>query len=575
MKISYTYIIYGLFLALLSGCELIHDDPAELGFREDGEAYAYVSLTINTAPTAPGTRANPTGGEAGDDYEDGQDYEKAVNDLTLFFYESQTGDATDGVNRSDNPAIVAKAFIPVYSGPGTDDRIDEIYTVDPIRVNGLRMNHFYHVLAVANAGESFGEGITDLNGLKAATIDNVYTYSNNAYSNFVMSSEGDETPVLNITYENSKNNPATTTVDLERLVARVDYRIGPDADTDFKVDGNTVTATIERAMLVNMYKQDTYVLKRVASDIKGTPEYLGDETYNNYVIDPNTSQKTLPSSHESWYDHYFPNLSDEVGTNDKTEWEDWLIKGDEIKDPDTQEAWYRLGYPKENTSSVDAQGRYYSTGVVFEASYSKIPNVTNGSTFFRYKGTIYPALEDAMNATYNGDVPNAYFKESQAFESFEILTQYINSLPGNEDPAGYKDYLKTATETNFEGSYWTWNYYKQNVLCFSADEQGEYTVATAETRKALHERGYGTETFLNGRGYYIYWIRHNGGSGSDSFSETVPMAYGIVRNNVYKLTVNSISVIGDDTPGGNATLDILVAVQNWNKLEEDEVEWDE
>ena len=541
MKISYTYIIYGLFLALLSGCELIHDDPAELGFREDGEAYAYVSLTINTAPTAPGTRANPTGGETGDDYEDGQDYEKAVNDLTLFFYESQAGNATDGVNRTDNPVIAARANIPITPPGALEDdteRIDEVYRVGPVRVSGLRMNHFYHVLAVANAGESFGEGITDLNGLKAATIDNVYTYSNNAYSNFVMSSEGDESPVLNITYENSENNAATTTVDLERLVARVDYKTA--GGNSYKVDETGITASITRAMLVNMYKQDTYVLKRVASDIKGTPEYLDDETYNNYVIDPNTSQKTLPSNHGDWYGHYFPSLSDANSTT----WEAWLTTGDPITDPDdANETWYRLGYPKENTSSVDAQGKYYSTGVVFEASYKGIDGVVDGSTFFRYKGTIYPTLEAEMKDYYN----EAYFKEDQTFGNFDILTEYINSLPGNEDPAGYKDYLKTATSDNFNGSQWTWDYYKQNVLHFDVDEQGEYTVATAETRKALHERGYGTETFLNGRGYYIYWIRHNGGSSGDSFTETVPMAYGIVRNNVYKLTVNSVSVIGDDS----------------------------
>ena len=566
MKISYTYIIYGLFLALLSGCELIHDDPAELGFREDGEAYAYVSLTINTAPTAPGTRTNPTGGEAGDGYEDGQTYEKAVNNLTLFFYESQAGNATDGVNRTDNPVIAARANIPITPPGALEDdteRIDEVYRVGPVRVSGLRMNHFYHVLAVANAGESFGEGITDLNGLKAATIDNVYTYSNNAYSNFVMSSEGDEFPVLNISYENSENNPATTTVDLERLVARVDYRIGTKADTNFEVNGNTVTATIERAMLVNMYNQDTYVLKRVADEWNAnTFDYLGKETYNNYVIDPNTSAKTLDaaSKNASWYDHYFPNLSDE-----NTEWENWLIQGDPITEPGTTDTWYRLGYPKENTSSVDAQGKYYSTGVVFEASYKGIDGVADGSTFFRYKGTIYQTLEAAMKATYN----EAYFKEDKTFDTFDILTQYINSLPGNEDPAGYKDYLKTAKADNFgDGSLWTWGYYKQYILSF--DEKGQ---ATAKTREVLHDRGYGTETFLNGRGYYIYWIRHNGGDNATQFDETKPMAYGIVRNNVYKLTVNSISKIGDDTPGGNATLDILVAVKNWQALPGDEVEW--
>lgn len=347
-------------------------------------------------------------------------------------------------------------------------------------------------------------------------------------------------------------------------MARVDYQAAAEGyplSSSLVTPGlNPAQAKITRAFLVNTYNQDTYVLKRVATDIGGTPEYLGKEIYNNYVIDPNTSKKTLASTHASWYDHYFPKLSDE-----NTEWEDWLIQGDPITEPGTTDTWYRLGYPKENTSSVDAQGKYYSTGVVFEASYKGIDGVAEGSTFFRYKGMIYPTLEAAMEDTYD----KAYFKEDQTFGTFKILTDYINSLPGNEDPAGYKDYLKTAKADNFgDGSLWTWRYYKQYILSF--DEKGQ---ATAKTRKALHDRGYGTETFLNGRGYYIYWIRHNGGDNATQFDETKPMAYGIVRNNVYKLTVNSISKIGDDTPGGNATLDILVAVQNWQALPGDEVEW--
>ena len=96
------HIIYGITTALcvaLSGCEFIHDDPAELGYRENGEAYAYVSLTINTATdSGPGTRSNPTGGETGDGFEDGQSYENTVNDLTLFFYTATPGDG--GVNKT-------------------------------------------------------------------------------------------------------------------------------------------------------------------------------------------------------------------------------------------------------------------------------------------------------------------------------------------------------------------------------------------------------------------------------------------------------------------------------------------
>lgn len=561
--------IYGIIAVLLlslGACSLIHDDMEELGYREDGSAYAYVSLTIHTGTAGNVTRANPTGGETGDGYEDGQTYENAVSNLTLFFYPAALDDG--GVNRTGDVDFTAKVYISSI-GTSTDGTqpIDKTFTVGPVKVEGLKTNQQYHVLAVANAGKDFGSDITDLNGLRGKTISLVYTYDPDAtgpqdvYSDFVMASEGDEDRMLEISYENSETNPAETTINLERLVARVDYQVGVNADTDFEIDGRQITASITRAFLVNTYNQGTYVLKRVATDIDGTPEYLGKETYNNYVIDPYTSDKTLndASTNASWYDHYFPNLSDE-----NTEWENWLIQGDPITEPGTTDTWYRLGYPKENTSSVDAQGKYYSTGVVFEASYKGIDGVADGSTFFRYKGTIYPTLEAAMKATYN----EAYFKEDQTFGNFDILTKYINSLPGNEDPAGYKDYLKTATADNFNGEEWTWGYYKQNVLSF--DEKGQ---ATAKTREALHDRGYGTETFLNGRGYYIYWIRHNGGDNSTQFDETKPMAYGIVRNNVYKLTVNSISKIGDDTPGGNATLDILVAVKNWQALPGDEVEW--
>lgn len=567
--------IYGIITVLLlslGACSLIHDDMEELGYREDGSAYAYVSLTIHTGTTGNVTRSNPTGGEDGDGYEKGQDYENRVNNLTLFFYPATLGDG--GVNR-DNVNFTAKVYItnpdPNWDMTDGDQPIDKTFTVGPVKVEGLKTNQQYHVLAVANAEDK--TDIASLEALRSETVSTVYTATTTdnktSYSNFVMASEGDEHPVLEISSENSESNPATTTINLERLVARVDYQAAAEGyplSSSLVTPGlNPAQAKITRAFLVNTYNQGTYVLKRVADEWNAnTFDYLGKETYNNYVIDPNTSKKTLASTHASWYDHYFPNLSDEVGDDGKTEWEDWLIQGDPITEPGTTDTWYRLGYPKENTSSVDAQGKYYSTGVVFEASYKGIDGVADGSTFFRYKGTIYPTLEAAMKATYN----EAYFREDQTFDDFDILTEYINFLPGNEDPAGYKDYLKTATADNFNGEEWTWGYYKQNVLSF--DEKGQ---ATAKTRKALHDRGYGTETFLNGRGYYIYWIRHNGGDNATQFDETKPMAYGIVRNNVYKLTVNSISKIGDDTPGGNATLDILVAVQNWQALPGDEVEW--
>lgn len=556
--------IYGIIAVLLlslGACSLIHDDMEELGYREDGSAYAYVSLTIHTGTTGNVTRANPTGGETGDGYEDGQTYENAVSNLTLFFYPATLGDG--GVNRTGDVDFTARIYIqnPASNGNMEDGTlpIDKTFTVGPVKVDGLKTNQQYHVLAVANAGDK--TSITSLDALRSATVSTVYTTDGTTYSNFVMASEGDEHPELDISYENSETNPAETTINLERLVARVDYQVGDNADTDFEIDGRQITASITRAFLVNTYNQDTYVLKRVAEgNTTGTITYLGDESLSNYVIDPKTTSKTIPVASEAsdWYDHYFPNLSDE-----NTEWENWLIQGDPIMEPGTTDTWLRLGYPKENTSSIDAQGKYYSTGVVFEAEYNLGAGFTTGETFFLVNGTtLFATLEEAMEAHNNNK-----FAENRSFSSYADLQEYIDDILKDNDPAGYKAFLQEATEQT-DLNLLTWANYKTNQLGY--DTEGN---PTAATRKELNDRVTGpnkTETFLNGRGYYTYWIRHNYGD-KDNVVSGLPMENAIVRNNIYKLTVRSIKEIGNDVPG-DKTLDILVAVAKWNLLGEENIE---
>ena len=555
------HIIYGITTALciaLSGCEFIHDDPAELGYRENGEAYAYVSLTINTATdSGPGTRSNPTGGETGDGFEDGQAYENKVNDLVLFFYEGSYDD--EGVNRTDNPNII-RASVSVSTLESGINRVDKVYKVGPIKIKGLKIGNNYHVLAVANMGTDYGNTFTDLNSLKNAVILSSSIYKveeENSYSNFAMSSERDESPMIEILPSNSEDNPAFTSIDIERLVARVDYQAeeegyGLTAETD-----KNITAKITRAMLVNSYNQPTYLLKRVANSWDATTgfDFLGDETTSNFVIDPNTSQKTatpIAANADTWYDNYFPNISDAVGEDGTTAWEKLLIKGWDI------DGWKCIGYPRENTTSVEAQGKYYSTGVVFEATYEGIDGVTKGETFFRVDGkTLYADLEAAMSSDTD-------FDEDRTFKDWNDFQAYFKNLDEN-DPAGYKAWLKQFAEKDVTDnlSSLTWDAYKTNVLDY---ENGE---PTAKTRQILHETGR-TETFLNGKGYYTYWIKHNQG-GSDGVVTGLPMQNAIVRNNIYKLTVRSIAEIGNDIPG-DKTLDILVTVAQWNMLDKEEVE---
>lgn len=391
--------IYGIIAVLLlslGACSLIHDDMEELGYREDGSAYAYVSLTIHTGTAGNVTRANPTGGETGDGYEDGQTYENAVSNLTLFFYPATLGDG--GVNR-DNVNFTAKVFINNIVELQNDPQqpIDRTYEVGPVKVNGLKMNQQYHVLAVANAENQ--TGISSLDALREAQINQVYAFSEQeGYSNFVMASEGDEDPVLDIKYDNSKDNPAKTAIDLERLVARVDYQ----AEGEYKTttnDANDIegTVTIESAVLVNDFIGDTYFLKRTGSTVDASDvTYLGDETLNpaNWVVDAFlTSEKK-----NELYRNYFTSFTSQPN------WESLLKKGDPIEDSAGQ-TWYRIGYTMENTNQVQSESdlENYCTGIVFKAKFvpTNLVGYTEGTTFYRYNNTLYKSISDLQSLIPN------------------------------------------------------------------------------------------------------------------------------------------------------------------------------
>lgn len=305
--------IYLLVAGMVTGCA--QEDEGMIHDGDDMSAPSYVSLRF-VFPHAASTRANPTGGEAGDGEEAGQGYEQDVSNITLFFY--QAGDNDNGVNRNGDIDFATSVYV--------DDIKSDV--IGPIETGALKKGKKYHLLAVANAGDL--RNIKSLDSLRTKTIEQVYSLSGTTYGNFVMASAGNESNVLNITDDNSKYNPATTTIEIERLAARVDYKVSDE----YSLAEKEKKAVITRAMLVNLYNQPTYILKRVAADVSGTGLlYLGDETTDNYVIDPLTVSKTDNTGIDvssKWYDRYFPNLTDKVNEDNKTDWEDWLIKGDEI-----------------------------------------------------------------------------------------------------------------------------------------------------------------------------------------------------------------------------------------------------
>lgn len=563
-----------LVTALAAGCaqEDIGNAPSEGGGMS---ATSYVSLSF-ASPQGTPTRSNPTGGETGDGLEKGQANENAITSAVAFFYQ---GTDQEGVNSTGTTPI--KAVVSFNNiGNGTDENstgIDRKYTTTPQQVD--LDDGTYNVIVVANPGADWwtGQSLT-LTDVRNHIQTTAWTASGSDYSDFVMTSAADATLMLN---SNPSTAPAKATVNVERMAARLDYKAEASYPcTDPAYTGATVEIT--GAALVNNLTAGSYLLKRVADDVKGTNlSYLGDETpdagvQTNYVLDPWTADKTSAYNNftiggeanktaEDLYGEWFGDIS-----QDPNDWAAYVQPGTSVSD-----GWQRIGYTLENTTAAEEAGERYSTGVVFKAKFHPqgVANYQNGATFFALGTHLFASMEDMMRYVYG-----AYF--SQFDNKIDVCTDwaavknFAASLLDN-DPSGYKTFLndqlngkdESVTLTESDKESLKWNAYMLNKCGYSASlNNNAYSVTLDQnddisTREALQP--YGTRTYEDATCYYTWWVRHSNDNNDDAKGI---MEYAIVRNNIYKLTVESIYSLGDPVPG-DEELNVKVYVNNWLLLD--------
>lgn len=561
-----------LVTALAAGCaqEDIGNDPSEGGGMS---ATSYVSLSF-ASPQGTPTRANPTGGETGDGQETGQDYENAITSAVAFFYQ---GTDQKGVNSGGNTPI--KAFVSFNNiGNGTDENstgVDRKYTTSPQQVD--LENGTYNVIVVANPGTDWwtGRSLT-LADVRDYIQTTAWTVSGSDYSDFVMTSAADATLTLN---SNPESDPATAEVNVERMAARLDYKTtGTYTCDDPAYPGATVKIT--GAALVNNLTAGSYLLKRVADDVNGTNwSYLGDETADengvatNYVLDPWTAAKTSTKNSftiggetktaEDLYGEWFGNIS-----QNPNYWADYVQPGTSVSD-----GWLRIGYTLENTTAADAAGSDYSTGVVFKAKFypKGVANYTDGATFFANGKEIYASMEDMMKVFYGKKYDE--LGNIISCQTWGDVRQFITSTLLTNDPSGYNKYLEGLAEGKddadavadavADASSLTWSNYMLNECGYSKDENGKVVLDQNSKVTRIALQPYGTRTYEDATCYYTWWVRHSNDNNDDAKGI---MEYAIVRNNIYKLTVESIYSLGDPVPGDKG-LRVNVYVNNWLLLD--------
>lgn len=557
-----------LMASLAAGCAQEDIDTAPSG-GGGMSASSYVSLSFASQQSTP-TRSNPTGGEQGDGQEKGQTNENEIKSAVAFFYQ---GSGTDGVNSSGTTPIMAVATFNVGSPTEPGNGIDRTYTTTPQQVD--LDDGTYNVLVVANPGADWwtGQSLT-LADVRNHIQTTAWTASGSDYSDFVMTSAADATLTLN---SNPENDPAKAEVNVERMAARLDYKAEASYTcTDPAYTGATVEIT--GAALVNNLTAGSYLLKRVADDVNGTNlSYLGNETpdagvQTNYVLDPWTAGKTSANNSftiggeanktaKDLYGEWFGNIS-----QDPNHWAAYVQLGTEVTVG--TETWQRIGYTLENTTAAEEAGKRYSTGVVFKAKFHPqgVANYTDEETFFAYGTKIYASMEDMMAGFYGSKFDD--LDNITSCVTWGDVKQFITSTLLTNDPSGYNKYLEGLAEGKDDteavaGASLTWSNYMLNECGYSKDENGKVVLDQNDKVTRIALKHYGTRTYEDATCYYTWWVRHS--NDNDDTKKGI-MEYAIVRNNIYKLTVNSVYSLGGEVPDDESLI-VDVYVNDWLLLD--------
>lgn len=501
-------------------------------------------------------------------------------------------------------------------------------------VGELSIGSSYRVLAVANCDASLRtklDGIKTMGELRrAVTVALPWTETDGRFTDFLMASESDD-PVLTFTTGAEAVTP-TQSINLERVAARVDYNCkNADNTFTFNEDNSTVSVTILGATLFNVANADhtSYLLKRVTSTTSPTdfsaPVYLGKEepsagnpnqaAAENYVIDPYTVDKAKQtgdgynsSMWETLYTNLFATIKDTASFYADNKSRFVLPPSTATStdyDPTTDYA--TIGYAVENIApkTASADNSHFDTGIVFRAKYQKPQTLSSSAIRYTYKGATYSAstivdmLTQMLKDTYGEE--HSYTNHgswwSPQYYWSDVNDYYTNTLTAKDDKLGYAAYVKNLYD-NRGTNYWgynttfsstnslTYSYYITNTLFsqlnISRSSNGYYgytytlnaSTAYSSTYALLQAMGFGTDVLTSnemqeGYGYYIYYIRH---AADDDPAQEGIMEHAIVRNNLYQVTVNSISKTPTD-PFTKEGIEIIVAVKDWNKLGEETIDF--
>lgn len=590
--------------ALATGCSDDLEGGSGKGENELTGPATYMTVSINSELT---TRS----AEDGDGAEEGIEKEYDVKNVTVVLYTDENGDGSAApTSFTAKSKLIGAGFASINgssesSEPGhSREATVTVKITDPtVEFDGKT----YGVVAVTNltnAAELANRVKSDDIDTGAELADFLQKGYETSSVGFVMSSHLPKAETVTLEAGATEADAPVANVHVERLAAKIRVK---EANTGvlpsffYQVTDNeeaeVAKARLDQVAIVNQLNSGSYLLKRVSattSDAVDIPAvasdvYLGDEAYTdfntaNYVIDPWTRNKTsqnvsaisgITGTDGSTALSYAQPLVDE-NKNYETVFNGFATKytlaaNDALTD--TPDEKIDLGYTLENTMAADASLVGYMTGALYKATYfpkvwmvaktdntgvekgipqfgeggniayDNVDKTTKGVTFYSYQGVIYKDFPAIFIGEYwsflqeEGGITYADFTDNIASLSKDkFMKSHIAQAP---DPLGYLAYLKENAGVAGEDGNWTGNFTAEDSFTKYYEDNFEIN----KTALLAHVRRY-----VDGINYYPYWIRHED---NDDKTTTGIMEYGIVRNNIYDMTVTGISGLGksgDETP---------------------------
>lgn len=506
------------------------------GENESGASYASFSINL---PTRSGTRA-----ASDPDFDHGSDYEYKVNDATLLIFKKGEPTKEGETPKEGDYTFVESAELgsmapwkdPNETGVTTHAKITA--KLEHVDKNG---NFFALVLLNNGTGTNTKVAVPTTEGMKfsewnaAANAKDIANYTNDFYMA--------NAPLFN-------NNNVTTLVAIDKdKIYPTEEQAAKSAATDIYVERGLAKVTLKTGKAATGKTDDNYTVTGVT--------YQGDQVkISNWALDV-TNTKTFPIHNVDGlsddYTNIWSNTDTPAGSNGATtqrfvDNKDTKAKrvywgkdpNYDNKDADKTALNAEFNYVKnadvtvepskplyclENTFNLANMMQGQTTRVVFKAKYTP-KNFTDGETFYKIGKNTDIWKEDDLKQEIKAAVASVV---SGAAGKITVDLK----AKGNDITAAGTHYIKAAniTVTDVEA------------------ETIEKAITAINTQLGLKESDkVGISTYAGGESYYIARIKHFGDdltswkSGSYSKNNLEYLGrYGVLRNNWYELTVNSVS----------------------------------